>query len=413
MTSMTPTTTTHQLTLDEADPVALTVAERGHGRPVLLLHGGAGPQSVAEFADALSEAAHLRVITPVHPGFGGTPRPETLKSIADLAGLYLALLEELDLTDVTVIGNSVGGWIAAEIALLKSARVARMVLVDATGIQVPGHPVADVSPKTLPQIMQLSYHHAAPFLIDPAALPPAARQIGAANMAALAIYSGPHHGTDPTLLGRLSDVALATTVLWGESDHIVDVDYGRAYAAAIPRASFHVLPGTGHAPQVETPEQTITAVTHFLASTPAWEHDYTQNTTVSPTHVWTALRDIYTGSTSEGGDQIVLHGPFAVGSRLSITPQGADFVVDCVITELLEPQLYAYRSKFNGLYLTSRHTLTQLAAGGTRITHHSQIAGPRAEIAGLEIGPRITDDRTDTMNDLITRAAAHAQKVNG
>jgi pimeloyl-ACP methyl ester carboxylesterase len=65
---------------------------------------------------------------------------------------------------------------------------------------------------------------------------------------------------DPTLAGRLGSLELPTLVLWGESDGIVDVDYGRAYAAAIPLAQFQLLPETGHSPQLETPDQVIQAI---------------------------------------------------------------------------------------------------------------------------------------------------------
>src|SRR3954462_4479570 len=101
-------------------PVEVTVTERGQGRPYLLLHGGAGPASVAGFADLLahSEDAPAKVIAPTHPRFDATSRPEALTDIRGLARLYVALLNELDLEDVTVVGNSIGGWIAAEMGLL-------------------------------------------------------------------------------------------------------------------------------------------------------------------------------------------------------------------------------------------------------------------------------------------------------
>ncbi len=95
------------------------------------------------------------------------PRPEALDSIAGLAALYQALLDQLDLTDVTVIGNSIGGWITAEIALLKSPRVSGIVLIDAVGIEVPGHPVADFFSLTMDQVFTLSFHNPDPFRIDP------------------------------------------------------------------------------------------------------------------------------------------------------------------------------------------------------------------------------------------------------
>src|SRR5215469_3945013 len=101
------------LTAPAVGPVSVTYSDAGTGRPFLLLHGGAGPQSVASFGDRLAGQTASRVITPVHPGFDGTPRPPELNSVAGLAQVYALLLDELDLSDVTVIGNSIGGWIAA------------------------------------------------------------------------------------------------------------------------------------------------------------------------------------------------------------------------------------------------------------------------------------------------------------
>jgi len=244
---------THTIPVDGVGAVEVTVTERGTGAPVLLLHGGGGPQSVDGFADLLATTRPLRVLTPVHPGFGGTPRPDALDSIGDLARLYAGLLDALDLTGVTVIGNSIGGWITAELALLASPRVTRVVLVDAVGIEVPGHPVVDFFGLTMDEVAQHSYYEPAKFRIDVDALPPAARAAMAGNRAALAVYGGPEM-TDKTLRDRLADVRVPTLVIWGEADRIADPDFGRALAAAIPGAQFELLHRTGHMPQVETPE---------------------------------------------------------------------------------------------------------------------------------------------------------------
>ena len=136
-------TNTYTVTVDGIGPVPVTVTQRGEGRPFLLLHGGAGSQSVDGFAELLSTAEPARVLTPLHPGFGGTPRPEGLDSMPGLAGLYVQLIDDLGLTGVTVIGNSIGGWIAAEIALLASPRVSDVILVDAAGLQIDEHPIVD------------------------------------------------------------------------------------------------------------------------------------------------------------------------------------------------------------------------------------------------------------------------------
>ena len=262
MTSTGTRTSTHALTIAQAGRVEVTLTERGQGHPFLMLHGGGGPQTVTGFADLLADAENVRVIVPTHPGFGGTARPAGLASVGGLAALYAELLAELDLTDVTVVGNSIGGWIAAEMALLGSRRASSFILVDAVGIEVPGHPVADFFSLTMDQVAQLSYHDPVKFGIDPAALPPAARAVMAGNRAALAVYGGTSM-TDATLAGRLADVTAPTLVLWGEADQIAGPEYGRAFAAAIPGAQFRLLTATGHLPQIETPAELLRPVWDF------------------------------------------------------------------------------------------------------------------------------------------------------
>jgi pimeloyl-ACP methyl ester carboxylesterase len=257
---MTALSSTKTLNVADIGSVELTVEERGDGKPFLVLHGGAGPQSVATFAQLLAERGRNRVITPIHPGFGGTPRPDELHSVPGLAALYSVLLDELELNDVTVIGNSVGGWIAAEMALLASPRVSGVVLLDAVGIEVDGHPVADVSGLSVPEIQAFSFHDPAPFRVDPTFIPDAQKAIMAGNGAALAVYAGSPAMVDPTLLGRLGGIAIPTLVLWGESDQIVEPAYGQTYAGAIHQARFEVLPATGHMPQMETPDLVLRAI---------------------------------------------------------------------------------------------------------------------------------------------------------
>ncbi len=217
------TTATHALTLPGRGRVAVTADDQGEGRPFLLLHGGGGPQTVAGFAELLATRGPARVITPAHPGFGGTPRPDWLDTMAGLAAVYRELLERL-------------------------------------GLQV--------FPLGMDELARLSYHDPAAFRIDPAAMTEAQRAGMAANRAALQTYGGARMA-DPGLHGRLAAIACPTLVIWGEADRIADPGYGRGYAAAIPGARFELLPGTGHLPQLETPEQLMPAVWDFFAEAPA------------------------------------------------------------------------------------------------------------------------------------------------
>ena len=259
---MTTSTATMTVNVDGIGPVPVTVTERGEGRSFLVLHGGAGPQSVDGFAELLATSGPGQVLVPVHPGFGGTPRPPAMDSMGALARLYAGLLEELGLTGVTVIGNSIGGWIAAEIALLGSPRVSGVVLVDAAGLETGSHPSADFFSLTMDQVADLSYYRPDAFRIDVASLPEPAKAMMAGNRAALQVYGGPAMA-DPGLLGRLPEVTVPTLVIWGEADRMIPREQGQAYAAAIPGAAFVLIREAGHLPQLETPDQLLQAVQGF------------------------------------------------------------------------------------------------------------------------------------------------------
>lgn len=248
-------TETHTLQVGSVGSVEVTVQDRDRTRTFLLLHGGGGVLTMAGFADLLAERTHSRVLLPTHPGFGGTPKAGGLTGVTELAQAYVAMLEQLDLTDVTVIGNSFGGWLAAEIALQNNPRVTAAVIIDGVGIEVDGHPLTDVSGLSPAQIQAYSFH-------DPskAPTPPSGGGTGPSpDVPALIGYAGPTM-SDPTLAERLGSLDLPVHVLWGESDGIVDPEYGKAYAAAIPGAVFTLLPRTGHLPQVETPEELLGAL---------------------------------------------------------------------------------------------------------------------------------------------------------
>ena len=267
-----PTASTTSLTVAGLGPepidVPVTVTERGSGRPILLLHGGAGPFSVAGFAELLA-AEPARVLTPIHPGFDGTARPAGLTTIRSLAVVYAQLLRDLDLTDVCVVGNSIGGWIAAELALAESSvpdpRVSSVVLVDAVGLEVDGAPMPDYFSLTRDQVFDLAYFNPDAFRIDPATLSDERIAAMAVNNAALLAYGGTTMA-DPSLLGRLPGIAMPALVVWGAADRIAPVEHGRAYAAAIPGAQFRLITAAGHLPQLEAPAELMAALRDFASS---------------------------------------------------------------------------------------------------------------------------------------------------
>lgn len=239
--------------------VTLAVDERGDSAApaVLLVHGGAGPGSFAAFGGLLAE--RFRVVTPTHPGFDGRVRPDGFDSVADLAVAYLDVLDALGLRDVLVVGNSLGGWIAAELALRDNGgRVGGLVLLNAVGI-APSRPgeILDISGMDPAELGKLSFH-------DPAKRPepsgPEELQRILANQRTLAVYGGDPYMHDPKLHRYLHRVSVPVLVGWGESDGVVPAEYGRRYASLFPGGRFAFIPEAGHLPQWEDPARTAELV---------------------------------------------------------------------------------------------------------------------------------------------------------
>ena len=236
--------------------VTVALSDQGQGRAFLLLHGGAGPGSIAGLAAAL--AAGARVIAPTHPGFNGESRPQDFASVRDLARAYLDLVERLELDQVIVVGNSVGGWIAAEMALLAPARLAGIALLNAVGID------GDiVNPLTLAPAERAAKAFYDPQRYSLAPATPEAAALMAANHAALGAYAGQPFMHDPTLQARLAQLALPALVVWGVSDGIVDVAYGRRLCASMPGARFAPVEQAGHFPHIEQLPQVLAMIEDF------------------------------------------------------------------------------------------------------------------------------------------------------
>jgi pimeloyl-ACP methyl ester carboxylesterase len=246
-----------------SETLRLGFSDQGEGRAFLLLHGGAGAASMRGLAQRLSKNG--RAILPTHPGFDGEPRPEKFARIADLVLAYLTLIERRSLSSVIVIGNSLGGHVAAEMALLNSPRIAGIVLLNAVGIDTGSPEKSIVDPTKLPPPERAAYafHDPKKFAFAPPS--PEALAIMAENQRVLRVYAG-EHMYDPTLHSRLAKLSAPTLVAWGASDRIVDVDYGRRFASAIPNARFELVSEAGHFPQIEKLDETVSLIDDFAKS---------------------------------------------------------------------------------------------------------------------------------------------------
>ncbi len=251
---------------DLAPDIPITFAEAGAGRPVLILHGGGGPFTVAGIANHLAETMHA--ITPTHPGWNGTERPAWFSGIDDLALAYLDYLEDRDLRNALVIGSSVGGWIASEMAVRdRAGRITGLILIDATGINVDEHPIRDFFALDARGVATYAWHDSDRFYVDPATVPAEQAARTKANMATLRAIAGVEMH-DPKLMRRLRRVRIPTLAIWGDSDGIVTPAYGAAFAGAFQDGRLEVIKDAGHLPQIEQPAATLAVIDAFATAHP-------------------------------------------------------------------------------------------------------------------------------------------------
>jgi pimeloyl-ACP methyl ester carboxylesterase len=248
--------------------VRLEVVERGQGRPILWLHGEEGLDPEAPFLELM--AGQGRVIAPSHPGFGHSPDVETIDTVDDLAYLYLDLLAERDLRDAVVVGASLGGWIAAELAVKCTARLARLVLVAPLGIKVGDREtrdIPDIFALDPDEVLRLQYADPARAAVDYTRLSEDQVTVIARNREATALYAWEPYFHGPKLRGRLRRVDVPTLLLWGEDDRFVTAStYGAAYQAALPGARLATVAGAGHFPHLERPQACAERIAAFLAT---------------------------------------------------------------------------------------------------------------------------------------------------
>jgi pimeloyl-ACP methyl ester carboxylesterase len=241
------------------------LARAGQGPPLVYLHGAG---DLGEWGPALTLLARdFAVYRPDHPGFSRSDDDPSVDTVLDMAFCYLDLFDSLGLDRLILAGVSLGGWLAAQIAVLAPERVAKLVLIDAAGLRADV-PTPDVFTLDPVQHAGLLYQRedlragavaaAEKITDDPELFPRYLR-----NRMATAHLAWNPYLHDPKLAGRLRRITAPVLVIWGAQDRLLPVEYARQWAAALPAARLEIVDGAGHLPPVEQPETVAALIRTF------------------------------------------------------------------------------------------------------------------------------------------------------
>ena len=239
------------------------VRRGGAGAPLLYLHGAGGITTWMPFLDALSE--NFDVIAPDHPTFGQSDEPDWLDDIHDMAYFYLDFIEAMDLDGIHLVGQSLGGWIALEMAVRSTRRIETMTLVASAGIRIKGKPAADIfimDPEELTRALLVDTD-----LIDrmlAMELTEEQLDVQIRNKVSTARLGWQPRLFDPNLRKWIHRIDVPTHIVWGDSDRIIAPDYAEEFHGLIAGSSVTMIENCGHLPQVERAEPFVEAVAGFI-----------------------------------------------------------------------------------------------------------------------------------------------------
>jgi pimeloyl-ACP methyl ester carboxylesterase len=245
--------------------VDLDLFEDGEGPPLLFLHGAQGFAPEQPYVRLLS--LRRRLIAPSHPGFGRSNLSDWIDAVDDIAYIHLELLDRLGLAQVDVIGCSIGGWIAADLATKSPASVRRLVLVGPVGVKtgpVDRLDIPDIFALPQSEVERLMFHDPERMRIDPSRLTDEQLGIAVRNRETLALLTWEPYMHNPKLRHRLHRITAPTLFVRGESDGLVSAQYLAAYARLLPNARTDTVAAAGHAPHVEQPDAFAAKALAFL-----------------------------------------------------------------------------------------------------------------------------------------------------
>lgn len=239
----------------------------GSGPPLLFLHGAGGNAGWQAYHEELSKS--YTVYVPSQAGFNGTERPDWVYTVTDLCHFNHAMVEALGLRDYVLMGSSMGGWVAAEMAAMCRAEIKALILVGAAGIKPESSEIAEIFMVSAQTRMAQRFYDISQVPNREAyeAEPTAEEQLVAHSnqeMASRLCWRPYLH--NPSLPHYLGRVDTPTLLVWGRQDAIIPLECGELFAKALPNAQLKVIENCGHSPALEKPGDFLAVVNDFLGS---------------------------------------------------------------------------------------------------------------------------------------------------
>ncbi|SRR5579875_477335 len=253
-----------ELKTTQTPRVPVRYFEGGESRSLVFLHGAGGLDLDRDFLHGLAEKFH--VYAPLLPGYGDSEECPELRDMLDFTLHSWDVIAALRLFDPILVGFSMGGMIAAEMAAVAPDSISRLALIAPAGLWLDDHPIPDIFsllPYQLPQFLFYDAAAGAKILSagtdmgDPKFLQTflvqSARQLGAAGKIMFPI-------PDRGLASRLYRIKARTILIWGDSDKLIPPVYGRAFQNGIAGAELVIVSQAGHAVAFEKPGDVIRAI---------------------------------------------------------------------------------------------------------------------------------------------------------
>ena len=237
----------------EVDGCKTHLRRGGKGAPLLFLHGASGAPVILPFMEKLAQ--RFDVLVPEHPGWGKSDEPQWLENIHDVAYFYLDFLKSLSLSGVTVVGSSMGGWIAMEMAVRDTSRMKSLVLVSPAGIAAPGVQPADIF--LMPPEEMVRNLFVDEKLIQARLSAPVDVDEALKNRHTTARLAWEPRLHDPHLGKWLHRIDVPVKIIWGRQDRILPVGILDELKRLMPRAESKVLENCGHLPHAEKVDEFV------------------------------------------------------------------------------------------------------------------------------------------------------------